>query len=439
MRDLLQDSLLLWQQDGGNRLPPFDRTFTRHEQTTREVEFDRLLRRVETELSNFPCTRAERRAARRRASSSFEDFARACLDLDDSHLEVLREGFGTVAMQLARQAREFDPSISAADIFQAGRNAWTACALEHMMCGEMQLTPAIFAYSMLYPYTDNYMDDPAISSCDKLAFSVRFRRRLEGKAVSPEQDREATIWRLVELIEQQWARDEWPKVYDSLLGIHRAQENSIRLLRFGEDRARADVAKLSFEKGGASVLADAYLAAGPILPDEAEFAFNWGVLLQLGDDLQDLQEDLRGGILTVFTQAAAAAPAGRTAGGTLDELTRRTLHFGSRAMAHIDHMPSSRSEHQSVALRHKPLKELIRMSCSLLLIWSAGRSATHYTADFLAELEMHSPFRLASLGEKRRKLARWTVPLTRLFESFLEDDEEGAAPLALASALMPRF
>ena len=81
----------------------------------------------------------------------------------------------------------------------------------------MHLTPSIFAYSMLYPYTDNYLDDPATSRGAKLAFSDRFRRRLDGDAVEPFNDREATIWRLVELIEEQYARADWPEVYASLL------------------------------------------------------------------------------------------------------------------------------------------------------------------------------------------------------------------------------
>jgi hypothetical protein len=215
------------------------------------------------------------------------------------------------------------------------------------------------------------------------------------------------------------------------LAIHRAQENSVRLLRSGSSAAGVDILKLSFEKGGASVLADAYLVAGSLSPEEAQFAFDWGVLLQLADDLQDLQQDLREEILTIFTQAAARAP--------LDNLTTHTLNFGHRVMSQVDRMPSNHSARNGTAARHKSLAEMIRMSCSLLLIWSAGESAKLYTNRYLAELETHSPFRFAPLTEKRKKLARWTSPLARLFESFLEDEEDEPASLILASSLMPRF
>jgi hypothetical protein len=81
---------------------------------------------------------------------------------------------------------------------------------------------------------------------------------------------------------------------------------------------------------------------------------------------------------------------------------------------------------------------MIRMSCSLLPVWSAGDSARHFTREYLAHLESHSPFRFAALAKRRKKLAHWTIPLTRMFESFLEEQEDVAAPLLLANFLMPR-
>ncbi|HUJ29644.1 MAG TPA: hypothetical protein VLY23_00055 [Candidatus Acidoferrum sp.] len=444
MCELLQQSLALWAEAAGgddpSGLPLFGRTFTPVEQAARETLLDRFLDTIESELRQMPRTRAERSSARARVTSGFTDFARTCLDLDDGHLDLLlNDGFSAVATQLARQARLFDPAVSAADIFQASRNAWTACGLQILMGQKMRLTPAIFAYSMLYPYTDNYLDDPEISRAAKLAFSSRFRRRLEGDAVAPLNDREALIWRLVELIEEQYARDAWPGVHASLLEIHRAQENSVRLLRFGSSPAGADVLKLSFEKGGASVVADAHLVAASLSPDEARFAFDWGVLLQLADDLQDLQQDLRERTLTIFTQALAAAPEAAPVAGRLDKLTAHTFNFGHRVMRQLDRMPSNLSALDGAAARHRSLAEMIRMSCSLLLIWSAGESAALYTPGYIAALETHSPFRFAPLAERRKKLARWTAPLGRLFDAFLEDEEDEPAPLLLASSLMPRL
>jgi hypothetical protein len=434
---LPEQALSLWRE-GAACLSPFERTFTPAEQAARETHLNRFLQRIEVVLPDLPSTRCERRFARTRITSAFTDFAKGGLDLDDRHLELLlHDGFSAVATQLARKARQLDPAVSAANIFQASRNAWTACGLQVLMGLPMRLTPAVFAYSMLYPYTDNYLDDAATSLDAKIRFSDRFGQRLGGGVVASFNDRETTIWRLLELIEEQYPRADWPEVYASLLAIHRAQENSVRLLRFGSAPQDVDVLKLSFEKGGASVLADAYLAAGSLSPDEARIAFDWGVLLQLADDLQDLPQDLREGILTVFTQSVARARPYPPFRVPLDDLTTRTLNFGYRVMQQIDHM-SSEHALNGAARKRKPLKEMIRMSCLLLLIWSAAESAQFYSRDYLAELETHSPFRFAPLAEKRSKLGRWTTLLARMFESFLKDEEDETGPLLVASFLMPR-
>jgi hypothetical protein len=62
-----------------------------------------------------------------------------------------------------------------------------------MLGQKMGLTPAIFTYSMLYPYTDNYLDNPATSRERKLGFSARFGQRLAGEAVAPVNDHESGI------------------------------------------------------------------------------------------------------------------------------------------------------------------------------------------------------------------------------------------------------
>jgi len=226
--------------------------------------------------------------------------------------------------------------------------------------------------------------------------------------LAPSRAGEATLWRLFEMIERQYPRAEWPQVYESLLAIHQAQENSLRQRASPPSLHGPDILKLSFEKGGASVLADGHLAAGSLSREEAQFVFAWGALLQLVDDLQDLRPDRREGALTIFTQAAGRVP--------LDELTTRTLNFGQRVMRRMDQLP----------VRCQALKQMIQKSYTSLLIWSAGECGELYTSDYLAELETHSPFRFASVAARRKQLAKWTDPLTRLFEAFLEDDQNQA-------------
>lgn len=438
MQKLLGEWLSVWEQDS---LPPpvFHKVFSSAEQATREAYLDRFAKLVEGELNNRPSTRSERRDAQDRITAAFTGFAKACLDLGDRHLELLLDrGFSAVATQLAREARLLDRAVSAADIFQACRNAWTACALQALMGQRMRLTPSIFAYSMLYPYSDNYLDNPSLSLGAKLKFSERFRQRLEGHGIAPLNEREATIWSLVKLIEQEYPRSAWPGVYASLLAIHAAQENSVKMLRIDSARTDVDVLRLSFEKGGTSVAADAWLVAGKLSPEHARVAFGWGVLLQLEDDLQDLRQDLDEGNRTIFSECVVEAHNGNSCAVTLDDLTARMLRFGAQVMRQIDGMPTDCPAHRGSNADHEALKEMIHLSCLLLPIWSAGDAAGHYSSGYLAQLEAHSPFRFSALASKRKRLARWTNPLTRMFELSLEEEEDATVPLVLANFLTPR-
>ena len=406
--DLVQEALAEWEECPVC-LPAFPETFTVAEQAAREARLEEFLKSVEGDSRRPPRTKSGRKALRERVTLAFERFAKAGLDLKDEHLSLLLNGgFSAMGTQMARGARRFDPSISPADVFQATRNAWTAGGLQVLLGREMRLTPAIFAYSMLYPYTDNYLDDTVVPSEEKIKFNARIRRRLSGEMIAPVREGEVRLWQLFEMIERQYCRADWPQVYASLLAIQQGQENSMRQRGSPSSLHGPDIIKLSFEKGGASVLADAHLAAGSLSCEETEFVFAWGVLLQLVDDLQDIRQDRREGALTIFTQAAGRVP--------LDELTTRTLSFGQQVMRRMDQMPT----------RCQALKEMIQKSYMSLLVWSAGECGELYTRDYLAELETHSPFRFASVAKRRKQVAKLTGPLTRLFEAFLEDEKDQA-------------
>ncbi len=413
--------LLEWWRDADPRPPAFLPSYSAHEQRRREAHLDRYLDAVETELRAAPRTRPEQAAAEARLTAAFRVFAREALDFEDRHLDLLLTGgFTGTGREMARAARLFDPSMSAADVFQASRNAWTANGLQILLGVPARLTPAIFGYSMLYPCTDNYLDEPAVSPGDKQAFNRRFGARLAGDVLPPSGRHEEQAWTLVGLIESQYSRIEYPGVFASLLAIHRAQERSLQLHR--ADGA-GDVLEISFEKGGASVVADAWLAAGTLAPDEADFAFAWGVALQLGDDLQDVAADGRDGIRTVFSEAAGREP--------LDAVTNRAFEFGARVLAGLDGIGAA----APVAI-----KELIRTSFFMLLTGAVGESRQCYSAAYVRELERRSPFTFEFLKRRRRRFTRKRGILERLAGAFSdgmttrEHGREGADSHGLAEA-----
>jgi hypothetical protein len=148
-----------------------------------------------------------------------------------------------------------------------------------------------------------------------------------------------------------------------------------------------------------SVLADAYLAVGTLNQAQVEFAFGWGVFLQLADDLQDLPEDGSAGIATLFSQAA-----GRV---TLDGLTSRLLRFGDAVLARLNSFEGEQLG---------PLKHLIRDSASTLIIAAAGAARAFYTPAYITDLERRSRFRFSYLDRCRSRFLRSSEPLSRLVE-----------------------
>jgi hypothetical protein len=277
--------------------------YSPEEQLKREQSYDLGLQAVEREARSVSGSKAERANTRDRIVAAFARFSATALDLPSEAIQILTDDFLPVGTKLACWARRFDANLSRADIIQACRNAWTACGMQPLLGERIAITPSIMGYSLLYPYSDNFIDGEEITVEAKLRFSRRFRDRLQGATPATQSDREAALWTLVALIEQQYPRARFPQVFDCLLAIYRAQEESIAQVK--SDREKIELLRMSCAKGGSSVLADACLARGWLSEDEHRFAFEWGVLLQLGDDLQDVREDMQRGSVTLFSRAAA--------------------------------------------------------------------------------------------------------------------------------------
>jgi hypothetical protein len=200
------------------------RRYSLKEQQEREKAYDEELQAMEREAKKVPRTEAERLAAQDRIVASFARFLATAPDLQHEAVQLLTNDFLPAGTKLARWARRFDANLSMNDIIQACRNAWTACGLQSLLGERVGITPSILGYSLLYPYSDNYLDRADISAVAKLRFCERFRDRLRGERLSARDDREAALWTLVTLIEEQYPRVRYSQVFDCLLAIHRAQE-----------------------------------------------------------------------------------------------------------------------------------------------------------------------------------------------------------------------
>jgi len=390
-----------------------DPRYSRRDHEAREIAYDAEMRAVEWEARHAPCSLVARAETQKRLIASFAQFAANALDLEPESTALLTGDFLPAGIEFARRAREFDKSLSQADTIQACRNAWTACGLQPLLGVTSGITPSILGYSLLYPYTDNYLDCEAVSLKAKLAFSERFRERLRGIVAMPLNRHESQVWALVGLIEWQYPRDQFPAVFDCILAIHQAQEDSIAQQR-NDSLSDAELLHLSFAKGGTSVLTDAALARGWITEEEGEAAFEWGALLQLGDDLQDVRDDLRRGSLTLFTRAAKR-------GEPLDHVVLRLLSFCEQVARRMRRLSNGSDR----------LKDLLEMSWRSLIISAIADAHQYFSPGFLMRAQHCSPFRFEFLRARGQRLASRQGLYTVLFDLFVETSGENvsAAPI----------
>jgi hypothetical protein len=358
-----------------------------HFSTARAVA--RLIDTLAAEMIAPPDGERERRAWREGVRERVQELGSAHLGWPDGYRRLLfGDAYFEASLAFAREARVFDPKLPLEELWQALRNVWIGNSIQMLMDLPVTLNPGLFAYSMLYPLTDNLLDDPELSAGAKRAFSERFGRRLAGLPASPAGAGEAAAFRLADRIEGEFPRQAFPDVHESLLAIHGGQERSLR------QQARhaltdAEILEISCEKGGSSVLADLYLVAGRATPSEERFAFGYGVFLQLLDDLQDVEADLLAGHETVFTRAAGRGP--------LDSVAARLARFIHERLD---------GAHRFARPAFADRRDLIRRNCMSLLVGAVAEQPGRFTRRFRRRLAHQWPLSLGGMRRLRRRAQR---------------------------------
>jgi hypothetical protein len=373
----------------------------------------RLVETLATEVEHLPDGEAERQAWRERVRERLQAFGEERLSWPAGYRRLLfADDFFSASVAFAREARAFDPDLPVESLGQALRNVWIGNSLQMRLGLPVRLGPGLFAYSMLYPLTDNLLDDPALDGRAKRAFNDRFGGRLAGLPARPEGASEAAVFELVGRIEKQFPRDAYPDVHESLLAIHGGQ---VRSLGQQDDPRSSDagILEISFEKGGSSVLADVYLVAGEAYPDDERFAFGYGTFLQLLDDLQDVAADLEAGHETIFTRAARR--------GTLDAPAARLGAYIDRV---LDAEPLT-------GLEAGDRRDLIRRNCRTLLVGAIAEQPRRFSRCFRRTLEREWPFSFGAMRRLRRRAER------RLRDAAARLVQRTGAPSLLDIALGP--
>lgn len=311
------------------------------------------------------------------------------LELDGDNMRLLLEGgFCETTSDFIEKAREFDADFKTDCILQSLRNVWIMNCIQKLLGRGVSMTPSVFAYSMLYPYTDNYLDANSIPEDKKNGTNHVFKKRLAGEALIAGSPLEDKLFRLVGIIENEYERSLYPMVYESLLGIQAAQEKSMSQT-VDHMSVRRDVSGISIEKGGCSVLADGYLTRGVLSAAEASFTFGFGVLLQLLDDLQDVTSDRNNRHLTVFSGQVPAIFQERN--------TNRLINFTMRFFDEDTCFVTSSA---------MQIKNLMKESILFLLMGAVACNSGMYDGSYLKRLETYSPLYFKFLKNLYRRVGR---------------------------------
>lgn len=311
--------------------------------------------------------------------------ARSLAPAEDRRADTFFEECEGVADAFIARARTFDAEMPDREIHQALRNQWVFNSLQAFCGRPASLSPSSFAYSMLYPLTDNRLDAPGVSADERTAFVRWLSARLSGTAMGGEGDPYGQIARLLDMIVEEFPRGRFPDVHRSLLAIHNAQKQALSLHAGAEEDREQALLLLTLAKGGASVLVDGYLVNGTLDEVSGEAFFGYGVLLQLIDDLQDLDEDSAHGHSTPFRRAGS--------GTMLERQTNKLLNVVRAECAAM-----------GAATAAAWLPPLIEQSCVSLILEAIARYHPRYTPRYRGMIGSCMPVPLAYLAGLRSRM-----------------------------------
>jgi hypothetical protein len=416
MKQLKEKYLTLWW-DAGTDFPQFERKYSKNEKIKTEKEIDRFIEKIVHYIEYSQSDKKSRDGIFDHSASQARDFLNRLSDLLDFQIEeTFANRFIRSTGIFLDQIKKFDPDLGIEYMYQALRNIWIMNSIQVFLGQKIDCTIPMFAYSMLYPYTDNILDDAYENLAKKLHLSRQLKCWLEGTDQKPSSMVEKKIFKLVKNIEGEISRRRFPGVYQSLLLIFNAQLKSLLQQKQLAPPFIHDVVGISFEKGGCSVLADGFLLKGNLGKREQDFCFGWGTFLQLSDDIQDIVVDKKNRHATLFSQIAGVYE--------LDEIASKLLNYISNVLDEHLILPGMQN-----------LKKFSRKSFFLMIMEAIGKNSRLYSPAYVKQVETHFPFSFVYLKKLRKRLEKL---LFKSKKRVVDLDTVSAGLMALSSRLAER-
>ncbi|MFA9378447.1 MAG: hypothetical protein ACERKZ_17130 [Lachnotalea sp.] len=262
--------------------------------------------------------------------------------------------------------RKFAPKLTFEGIGQATRNYVVYVMFKQINMIFSSYNTACFGYSMLYPFTDNYIDNESVSLKQKLAYNQMIRDKIKGLDVYPYTLYQYKTCKLLHAIELEYPRERDSTIFTLLQMILDSQEDSLRQQNNDILLTAEEPLNISLCKGGISVLIDQFFVKNNFTEYELNFYLSFGFFLQLVDDLQDIKEDYNKGYQTIFTQNLCPKET--------EKIVNKMLHF----------------IHQIVISYNAPNKcflNFLLSNCYQLVYLSVTGSKDFFSKSYLNKLE----------------------------------------------------
>ncbi|MDE6663623.1 MAG: class 1 isoprenoid biosynthesis enzyme [Lachnospiraceae bacterium] len=308
------------------------------------------------------------------------------LNLSEWMSPVLLNAFKCEAKHFVDRVRAFDETLTPAQIWQTLRNYFIYAMIVDMQGKEQHAGDPILAYSLLYPYTDNYIDDEHISVQDKERYDQMIALKLKGESATPGNSLEEKTCRLLDMILESYEGAAKRKIAGTLLQLLEAQNNSIGQQK--TDVTEEQILEISMRKGSTSVLADYLFATTDWTEYEENFYLKFGFLLQLVDDLQDIDEDRKSGSHTLMTEAEKQQK--------LEQCTNRLLWFTWNVIREFNPI-------------NPALKGFVLKYCVEISLITAAINQQFFSGEYLKALEPYLPFSADFLKKMKKEKSRNTL------------------------------
>ena len=358
------------------------------EKRKNEETTDIFVKKVNEYIKRKPRNKNDERLWELEGEKIFEDFIKNDRVFNLNYFtHDMQKSIIDVTKNFIKKAKEFDKDIEENCIVQALRNIWVITILQVIFKSNVELTKSIFAYSMIYPYSDNFLDNIDISVEAKNKFNNKISSMLKGRGVQCESYLEKKIYKLLKYIEEDYNRKDFKEVYEGLLKIQEGQIKSIEQQGEFSLPYVNDILGISIEKGGASVLVDGYLIKGKLNLEEEKFCLFYGFLLQLIDDFQDLKSDKKNNHTTIMSQL----------GGRyyMDEMINKLINYVYYVFDSTE------------LLREKEdLNKVIKSDSLVLILCSIALNKEYFSKEYIKKMDKHLPFSIAYIEKLNKTLVR---------------------------------